>query len=368
MIPSIWVGKRVFLTGHTGFKGSWLTLMLRRLGAQVAGYALSPPTEPNLFSVARVGEDVISQISDIRDGNALRTAIGDFSPDVVFHLAAQPLVRASYALPVETYETNVMGTIHLLEAVRQTPSVKATVIVTSDKCYDNRETIWAYRENDAMGGYDPYSSSKGCAELVTASYGRSYFQPSMGKSSIVSVRAGNVIGGGDWADDRLMADLARALLANRAITIRSPEAVRPWQHVLEPLSGYLMAAEKILTDGPAPWTAWNFGPDTESEQTVGALAQCTCRAWGRPDALEVAQDPNAVHEAGLLKLDSTKARTYLGWRPRWNFEEAVTHAVAWYRAYPDGADMRAYTLAQIEAYEIAGKNTERGLNMRGYRT
>lgn len=359
MTPSIWAGRRVFLTGHTGFKGSWLTLMLRRLGARVAGYALSPPTEPNLFNVARIGEDMISCISDIRDGSALRTAMGDFSPDVVFHLAAQPLVRASYASPVETFETNVMGTVHLLEAVRQTPSIKATVIITSDKCYENRETIWAYREDDPMGGYDPYSSSKGCAELVAASYGRSYFQPSMGKSSIASVRAGNVIGGGDWAEDRLMADLARGHIANKEISIRNPEAVRPWQHVLEPLSGYLMVAEKILIDGSAPCTAWNFGPNAESEQTVGTLAKLACRLWDREHALKVEQDPNALHEAGILKLDSTKARNYLGWRPRWNFEEAVSHTVAWYRSYADGADMRAYTLAQIEAYEMAGKNTTR---------
>jgi CDP-glucose 4,6-dehydratase len=248
-----------------------------------------------------------------------------------------------------------MGTIHLLEAVRQTPSVKATVIITSDKCYENRETMLAYREEDAMGGYDPYSSSKGCAELVTASYGRSYFQPSMGKSSIASVRAGNVIGGGDWAEDRLMADLARGLIANKEIIIRQPDAVRPWQHVLEALSGYLMVAEKILIEGPTPCTAWNFGPNEESEQTVGTLAKLACRIWNRPHALRIEQDPNAVHEAAILKLDSTKARTYLGWKPHWSFEEAVGKTVDWYRSYADGADMRAYTLAQIEAYEIAAQ-------------
>ena len=359
MTPDVWTDRRVFLTGHTGFKGSWLTLLLQRMGAQVAGYALSPTTEPSLFDLARVGDGIVNHISDIRNGKVLLSAMRDFEPDVVFHLAAQPLVRASYADPAGTYETNVMGTVYTLEAVRQTPSVKATVVVTSDKCYENRETTRAYREDDAMGGHDPYSSSKGCAELVVSAYGRSYFQPEMGLSSIASVRAGNVIGGGDWAKDRLMADLARGLIANETIIIRNPEAVRPWQHVLEPLNGYLMAAERILQGGPAPGTAWNFGPDAGDEQTVGTLARLACRLWGRPDALKIEQEPGAVHEAGLLKLDSTKARAQLDWHPRWSFEDSVKHTIEWYRSYAAGADMRAFTLAQIETYETTEASAKR---------
>jgi CDP-glucose 4,6-dehydratase len=346
-----WTGKRVFLTGHTGFKGSWMALLLSRLGADVFGYALRPPTEPNLFTVARVGDGMQSRIADIRDAEILRQSMADFAPDVVIHMAAQPLVRDSYDKPVETFDVNVMGTVYVLEAVRQTPGVKATIIVTSDKCYENREVLSAYSENDAMGGHDPYSSSKGCAELATAAYGRSFFAPGMGRGAVASVRAGNVIGGGDWAKDRLVADLARGLIANEPIIVRHPDAIRPWQHVLEPLSGYLKVAEHLMAKGQSAWEAWNFGADSGGEQSVGVLAALACRIWGRPNAFRVEVDPDAVHEAKLLKLDSTKARTRLGWRPRWGFEESVTETMAWYRAFADGADMRAVTLSQIETHQ-----------------
>lgn len=345
-----WTGKRVFLSGHTGFKGSWMALLLSRLGADVFGYALRPPTEPNLYTVARVGEGIHSRIADIRDAEILCQTMAEFAPDVVFHMAAQSLVRDSYDRPVETFDINVMGTVHLLEAVRQTPGVKATIVVTSDKCYENREVLSAYRETDAMGGHDPYSSSKGCAELVTAAYGRSFFAPGMGRGAIASVRAGNVIGGGDWAKNRIVADLARGLIAGEPIVVRNPDAIRPWQHVLEPLSGYLMVAESLVANGSSAWEAWNFGADHSSEQTVHALATLACRLWGRPDAFRVEFDPNAVHEAKFLKVDSTKARTILGWRPQWDFEKSVSETMAWYRAFADGADMRAFSISQIEAH------------------
>jgi CDP-glucose 4,6-dehydratase len=346
---TVWKGKRVFLTGHTGFKGSWMALLLSRLGAKVSGFALLPPTEPNLFTIARAGQHIESHIADIRDLPVLTNAMTEFRPDVVFHMAAQSLVRDSYVIPVETYAVNVMGTAHVLEAVRMIPGIKATLIITSDKCYENRETLTPYRETDAMGGHDPYSSSKGCAELVAAAYGRSYFAPGMGRGSLASVRAGNVIGGGDWAKDRLVSDLVRGLIAGKPVIIRNPDAIRPWQHVLEPLSGYLKVAETLLANGPMAWEGWNFGPDVDSEQSVGSLAKLFCKFWGQPDAFKVERDSAALHEAKLLKLDSTKAHA-MGWRPRWNFEEGVERTVAWYRAYVDGAEMKDFTLSQIDAY------------------
>lgn len=350
MLQSPWTGKRVFLTGHTGFKGAWMSLLLNRLGAEVAGYALEPPTRPNLFEIARVADDMQSWIGDIRDSATLVARIRDFAPEVVIHLAAQSLVRESYATPVETFDVNVMGTARVLDAVRRTPSVKCAIVVTSDKCYENRETGQNYREDDAMGGHDPYSASKGCAELATAAYGRSFFQPGACHASIASVRAGNVIGGGDWAKDRLMADIARGLAAGEDIIIRRPDAVRPWQHVLEPLHGYLRAAEHILEKGPFAWEGWNFGPDKGSEQTVEIVARLACQIWGRPEALRLQPEANALHEATLLQLDSSKARTALGWHPRWGFEMTLRNTVEWYRRFAEGQDMRAFTLAQIDSY------------------
>lgn len=351
MNAQFWSGKRVFLTGHTGFKGSWMTLWLRKLGAEVCGYALPPPTSPDMFTIASVGSRIAHTIGDVRDLSALSACMRDYAPDIVFHMAAQPIVRDSYRIPVETYDVNVMGTVNLLEAVRNTPSVKAAVVITSDKCYENREIIWPYRETDAMGGHDPYSSSKGCAELVTSAYGRSFFEPSMGRASIASVRAGNVIGGGDWANDRLMADLMRGLIRGDDVVIRSPHAVRPWQHVLEPLSGYLTVAQHLFSNGPISWDAWNFGPNADSCRTVADLANLTCTHFGRPEALKVQENPNAPHEAGLLTLDSTKANIRLGWHPRWTFDECIARTVEWYRANDDKADMHAFTLKQIEQYE-----------------
>lgn len=353
MIVGFWAGRRVFLTGHTGFKGAWMSLWLQRLGAIVHGYALAPPTQPSLFEIAGVASGMEHEIGDIRDYANMVASIKDFSPSVVFHFAAQPLVRESYVTPVETYSTNVMGTVHLLEAVRQIPGVEATVVVTSDKCYENRETIWAYRESDALGGGDPYSSSKGCAELVTAAYGRSYFKPGMRRGALASVRAGNVIGGGDWAKDRLMVDLMRGLMAGENVVIRRPESVRPWQHVLEPLSGYLTVAERLVDAGPVAWEGWNFGPDAGSNRTVAELAELTCEIWGNPNAIRVEEDAAAPHEAGLLTLDSTKARTFLKWEPVWDFENGISRTVEWYRSYSAKADMRKFTLSQIAEYEGA---------------
>jgi len=351
MIPDFWAGRRVFLTGHTGFKGAWLTLFLTQMGARVHGYALAPPTTPSMFDVCGVAEGIEHEVADIRDAERLAASIRAFSPSIVLHLAAQPIVRDSYRFPVETYAVNVLGTAHLLDAVRQTEGVEATVIVTSDKCYENRETIWAYRENDPMGGSDPYSSSKGCAELLTASFGRSFFQPGMGNGSIASARAGNVIGGGDWANDRLVADLMRALIAGREIVLRNPTAVRPWQHVLEPLSGYLAVTEHLVKKGPLAWEGWNFGPEPDSNHTVQTVAQAVRDLWQKPNAVRIEEDAGAPHEAGLLTLDSTKAKTGLGWRPRWNFVQAVSRTVEWYQAYAEGQDMRALTLCQIAAYQ-----------------
>jgi CDP-glucose 4,6-dehydratase len=353
MSQSSWAGKRVFLTGHTGFKGAWMSLLLNQLGATVAGYALEPPTTPNLFEIARVADVMQNWIADIRDSAILSKRLKEFAPDVVFHLAAQSLVRESYFTPIETFDINVMGTARVLEAVRRTPSVRAVVVVTSDKCYENRETGQAYRESDAMGGHDPYSASKGCAELATAAYGRSFFQPGAGHASIASARAGNVVGGGDWAKDRLLADIARGLTEGKDVIIRRPDAVRPWQHVLEPLHGYLRLAEHLLENGPLPWDAWNFGPDASSEQTVETVARLACKIWGRPDALKLQPNPNALHEATLLQLDPTKARIGLGWHPRWDFESTLQNTVDWYRRFAEGQDMRAFTQAQIDAYRNA---------------
>lgn len=347
MNREFWRGKRVFLTGHTGFKGGWLALWLTEMGAEVHGYALSPPTEPNLYTVVNLQHRLArSTIADIREADTLVRAMQAVRPDVVFHLAAQPLVRYSYTSPVETYAVNVMGTVNLLEAVRQTPSVKAVVNVTTDKCYENREWVWAYRENEALGGFDPYSSSKACSELVTAAYRRSFLEP-VGVH-IASARAGNVIGGGDWAPDRLVPDFLRALDAGQTLVIRSPLATRPWQHVLEPLSGYLTLAEKLTTEGREFAEAWNFGPEEIDTRPVQWIVENLCQqvpgaAWECDASLQ-------PHEANILKLDSFKAKARLGWRPRWNLHTALEMTLAWHHAWKEGDDMAAVSVRQIQEY------------------
>lgn len=348
-----WRGRRVFLTGHTGFKGSWLALWLARLGAQVCGYALDPGTEPNLFSVAGVGEVLEDGRGDLLDRSRLESAVQEFAPEVVFHLAAQPLVRRSYADPVGTYATNVMGTAHLLEAVRRTPSVRAVVCVTTDKCYENREWVWPYRETDALGGHDPYSSSKACAEIVSAAWRSSFFsvdRPGEHKVNLATARAGNVIGGGDWSEDRLIPDLIRGFETGKPVLIRRPDAVRPWQHVLEPLHGYLLLAEKLLAGNQRYATAFNFGPGDDGAWTVRQIANYVSAAWG--SGANWIQDTDAgVHEAGTLRLDASKAQAELSWEPRFGIEEALAWTVRWYRAWRDGKKMRDETILQIEEYE-----------------
>jgi len=347
-LPGDWRGRRVLVTGHTGFKGSWLTLWLQRLGASVTGFALAPPTDPNLFETARIGDGIDSIIGDIRDLAAVQAAVDTSKPEVVFHLAAQPLVRLSYDQPVETYATNVMGTVHLLEAARRAGGVKAFVCITTDKCYENREWVWPYRESDPMGGFDPYSSSKGCAELVVSAYRRSYFQGE-GALALASVRAGNVIGGGDYALDRLIPDLIRAFECGEAPAIRSPDAVRPWQHVLEALGGYLMIAERLIAGDAGFADAWNFGPSDDDARPVSWIVDKLRGAWGGTS--ETVPFAGAVpHEAGLLRLDISKARALLGWRPSLPLAEALEWIVEWHKAVGEGADPRGITLAQIDRY------------------
>lgn len=350
---NFWQGKRVFLTGHTGFKGSWLSLWLQSLGAQVSGFALAPPSTPSLFQVAGVADGMQSTLGDIRDAAALRAALQAARPDIVIHMAAQALVRYSYAHPVETYATNVMGLVNLFEAVRATPGIRAVLNVTSDKCYDNQEWPWGYRENEPLGGYDPYSNSKACAELVTSAYRNSYFNPDQYAQHGVALgsgRAGNVIGGGDWAEDRLVPDMMRAIGAGQPVRIRSPHAIRPWQHVLEPLSGYLALAERLYTDGPACAEAFNFGPHDTDARPVQWIVERLCAQWGAGAAWELDPAPQP-HEATYLKLDCSKARARLGWQPRWTLARTLDEIVAWHQAHTRGADMRALTLAQIAAYQ-----------------
>lgn len=349
MSAAFWRDKRVFITGHTGFKGSWLSLWLQALGAEVHGYALTPPTQPNMFTVADVEKGMTSStIADIRDAERLLAAMQAARPDIVFHLAAQPLVRYSYAQPTETYAVNVMGTVNLFEAVRATPSVRAVVNVTTDKCYENQEWLWGYRENEAMGGHDPYSSSKGCAELVTSAYRRSFLDAA--GIALASARAGNVIGGGDWASDRLIPDILRGLVSDQSIVIRSPMAVRPWQHVLEPLAGYLQLAESLYQQGTQFAEAWNFGPNDSDNQPVQWIVERLTELWGQGARWELDQSVNP-HEAHHLKLDCSKARSRLNWRPRWTLEQALGHIVDWQRAYLDGKNMNQFTLAQIATYQ-----------------
>ncbi|OGR53048.1 MAG: CDP-glucose 4,6-dehydratase [Elusimicrobia bacterium GWA2_62_23] len=349
---NFWQDRRVFITGHTGFKGAWLTIWLDSLGAKVTGYALKPPTRPSLFELCRLDRRVNSVISDVRDGARLKKAMRAARPEVVIHMAAQPLVRESYRAPAETYETNVMGVVNVLEAVRACPSVKAVVNVTTDKCYENKEHARAFREDEPMGGYDPYSSSKACSELVTTTYRNSFFNPKDYKAhgvALASARAGNVIGGGDWAADRLVPDLIRAGLKGEKALIRNPRAVRPWQHVLEPLSGYLLLAEKLYKYGPKFAQAWNFGPDAGDAKDVEWIVKRMFAAW--PEAPGYVMDKGRnPHEAHYLKLDSSKARRELGWAPRWRIDGAIDRIISWTRAYAAGQDMRRVCLEQIKDY------------------
>lgn len=352
MHPDFWRGKRVFVTGHTGFKGSWLSLWLQGAGAQVAGYALPPATEPSIFELAKVAGGMESVIGNVKDLDALRKALERFRPEIVFHLAAQSVVRLSYAEPVDTYATNVMGTVNLLEAVRHTDSVRATVVVTSDKCYQNREWEWGYRENEPLGGHDPYSSSKGCAELVTAAYRASFFGPVDGRGhapAVATARAGNVIGGGDWTRDRLIPDIMRGIVERRPVPIRNPRAVRPWQHVLEPLGGYLTLAEKLYDRGPEFAEAWNFGPRDQDCRPVSWIVEQLSEQWKDGVRWEIDDRPRP-HEANSLKLDSAKATHRLDWAPRWDLATALRAIVRWHQAQQSGADMRGVTLDQIREY------------------
>jgi CDP-glucose 4,6-dehydratase len=355
MNPKFWAGKSVFLTGHTGFKGSWLSLWLQSMGANVTGYALTPPTTPSLFEIAKVGEGMRSIIGDIRDIQSLVLAMREAKPDVVIHMAAQALVRYSYIAPVETYSTNVMGAVNLLEVVRGTPSVKAVVNVTSDKCYENREWDWGYRENEAMGGFDPYSNSKGCAELVTSAYRNSYFHADKYQEhgvALASGRAGNVIGGGDWAEDRLIPDVMRAITQGKPVSIRNPHSIRPWQHVLEPLSGYLLLAQNLYEKGPNYAEGWNFGPSDDDAKPVSWILERLIKLWGQGASwsLDGGEHP---HEAHYLKLDCSKAKARLAWHPKWNLEEALEKIVDWQKSYQLGLDMKLITLGQIDAYTSA---------------
>ncbi|GHV49182.1 CDP-glucose 4,6-dehydratase [Bacteroidia bacterium] len=349
---SIYKGKKVFITGHTGFKGSWLCLVLHQLGARIYGYALNPPTSPSLFEVAKVNELVSSHIADIRDYDSLYHNLSEVQPDIIIHMAAQPLVRDSYKNPVETYAINVMGTVNLLEAVRHIKSVRAIVNVTTDKCYENKEWLWGYRENDPLGGYDPYSNSKSCSELVTLSFRHSFFNPAdYGKThhvALASARAGNVIGGGDWASDRLIPDFIRAITNNKTVKIRKPYAIRPWQHVLEPLSGYLALGAKLYIEGAFYAESWNFGPDDADAKSVEWIIEKICNLW-RNASYEIDTNPQP-HEATYLKLDCSKAKNGLDWYPAWNIETTLSSIVEWTKAYNQNEDMLSFCKKQIQQY------------------
>ncbi|MEA1835254.1 CDP-glucose 4,6-dehydratase [Methylobacterium durans] len=347
-----WHGRRVFVTGHTGFKGSWLTLILSRLGACATGYSLEPVLNPNMFAVAQLHDQMHNVYGDINDRGRLAAAMRDAKPDVVLHMAAQPLVRAAYQDPVATFADNVMGTVHVLDAIRTLEGVRSVIIVTTDKCYENREWDWGYREIDGLGGRDPYSSSKACAELVSSAFRESYFPTASHAQhgvGVASVRAGNVIGGGDWAEDRLIPDIVRAASLGKSLEIRSPGATRPWQHVLEPLAGYLTLAERLYTNGPEFAQAWNFGPDSQSERTVAEVLDGFVRRW--PDGVQWhTSQTRHPHEARYLKLDCAKSRSRLGWTPKLSFEDALDLTAAWYLAHANGADMQDFTSSQIADY------------------
>jgi len=347
--PTFWKGKKVFITGHTGFKGSWLSLWLQDMGAVVKGYALEPNTNPNLFTQANVAKNMDSEIGDITDLNHISESMKAFDPEVLIHMAAQPLVRLSYKDPVLTYATNVMGTVNVLEAARRCTNLKAIVSVTTDKCYENKEWAWGYRENEPMGGHDPYSSSKGCAELVTAAYRKSFFNEN-NTAFLASARAGNVIGGGDWAEDRLIPDILRAFEKNEPVIVRNPMSTRPWQHVLEPLSGYLVLAQHLFDEGSSYAEGWNFGPKDEDCKPVSWILDTMVDIWGNGAKWELDKNNNP-HEAGFLKLDCSKAAIHLNWSPKWNLENTLESIINWHQNYLSQKNIQEQCLFEITKYQ-----------------
>jgi len=349
MNVKFWKDKRVFITGHTGFKGGWTVIWLQKMGAVIKGYALTPREEPSLYEVAKIADGIESYIGDVGDLDTLSQAMLEFQPDIVIHMAAQPLVRASYIDPVGTYQTNVMGTVNLLEAVRACKSVKAVVNVTTDKCYKNHEWIWGYRENEQMGGYDPYSNSKGCSELVTSAYRQSFFK-SKTSVSLASARAGNVIGGGDWSDDRLIPDVLKAFHLGKPVVIRNPHAIRPWQHVLEPISGYLFLAEKLYNSESEYAEGWNFGPNDEDAKPVSEVLEYLVAHWPAHVSWSI-DESIQPHEAQLLKLDISKAKSRLKWAPRWDLNKAIQTTIEWHFAWINGEDMKTFSINQICDFE-----------------
>lgn len=344
---NFWTGKKVLLTGHTGFKGSWLSLWLHKLGAELTGYALAPATNPALFNEAQVGKIMTSIIGDIRDYEEVHSAVTKAQPEIIIHMAAQPLVRHSYNYPIETYSTNVMGTVHLLEAARKTNSVRAIVNVTTDKCYENKEWIWGYREDEPMGGFDPYSSSKGCSELISCAYRRSFYNQD--QIQLATARAGNVIGGGDWSEDRLIPDILRAFESSKPAIIRNPFAIRPWQHVLEPLSGYLILAQKLYENNEDYASAWNFGPHDDDAKPVEWIVNEMVSLWGGTASWEI-DDALNPHEANFLKLDISKARNYLGWEPLWEIKTALGMIIEWHQNWLLKNNIREVIELQIDEY------------------
>lgn len=346
--PSFWKGKRVFLTGHTGFKGSWLAIWLQEMDAVVKGYSLSPMTSPNLFEEASVGNNMESEIADIRDLQLITNSLVDFEPDIVIHMAAQPLVRLSYKEPVETYSTNVMGTLNLLEATRKCKKIKAIVAVTTDKCYENKELDRGYKEEEPMGGHDPYSSSKGCCELLISSYRRSFFNKS-DTPALASVRAGNVIGGGDWSEDRLIPDILNAFEKSKKVIVRNPLSVRPWQHVLEPLSGYLVLAEQLYLNGEQYAEAWNFGPQDEDCKNVEYILDRMVDNWGKGASWKLDNNSNP-HEANFLKLDISKAAKKLQWEPKWNLDFTLKSIISWHKKWLSGKNIKEVCISEINRY------------------
>lgn len=357
MFNNTYCNARALVTGHTGFKGSWLAFWLVQLGSKISGYSLLPPTEPNHFDLLDL--NIVSTIGDVRDAEKVKQLFNEQQPEIVFHLAAQPIVRLSYKDPVATFSTNLMGTINVLEAARECRSVRAIVIVTSDKCYDNKEWIWGYRENDSIGGYDPYSASKGCAELITSCWRNSFFNPAdYGRTHntlLASVRAGNVIGGGDWAQDRLIPDMMRAVSNSETVNIRNPRATRPWQHVLEPLSGYLLLGQKLLEGRKEFADAWNFGPSEDGNVTVVEIVDQVKAVWPKID-YEIQKSPDQPNEAGLLRLDCSKARTKLQWSPVWDVKTAIAKTTQWYRAFHESADVRSFE--DLHGYISDAKNKQ----------